>query len=294
MATKIPWTNETWNPVVGCTKVSAGCVNCYAEKMAVRQAHMACSAKNQKPLTASQRAYTKVIKLWHDPAKERTYWKGWNGKIECIASALERPLPWRKPRKIFVCSMSDLFHPAVPFAFIERVMRVIEQCPQHTFQILTKRPQCMLEYFNGLGKQYELSCCPNLWVGTSVENQETADQRIPHLLAIPAAVRFVSAEPLLGPLDIDEHLLKFTVVNPGTMQATLKPGIDWVINGCESGPKRRPCRPGWVKSLIEQCDQAGVPVFVKQMDIGGKLSRDPGQWPEWARRQDFPAEAQRR
>ena len=334
MATKIPWTNETWNFIGGCGEVSAGCRNCAARR----------SVGNR------------FFGLADHPLYKGTVEGGkWTGVVQtCLdvgrPDILEQPRHWRTPRMIFVEFMGDLFHPKVPFSFIERVMRVIEQCPQHTFQILTKRSQRMLEYFSGVGKQFELSCCPNLWLGVSVENQKTADERIPDVLAIPgAAVRFVSAEPQLGALDLLPWLADVECENcdwkgfggndtpdGGTRKiykgdkgwnndwddpdddgvwvcpkcgtpdcemsysphfdpyAATDPRIDWVIIGAESGPGRRPCKEEWVQSLIGQCDAAGTPVFVKQMDINGKLSRKPEEWPEWARRRDMPAEAQSR
>ncbi len=184
--TKIPWTEKTLNVTAGCTKVSLGCQACYAEKMSHRLAHI-----------YPKGIYGEVIR----EGPEGQHGK-WNDDIICDGSALDKITPRQKPKMIFVNSMSDLFHKDVPFAFIEKVMAVIEECSQHTFQVLTKRPEIMLEYFNGLGKQFELSCCPNLWLGTSVENQKYADIRIPQLLQIPAAVRFLSIEPLLSPVDL--------------------------------------------------------------------------------------------
>lgn len=239
---KIEWTDQTWNPIIGCSKVSPGCDNCYAERMAKR---LACMGKTQ---------YQNVIDGYWDGNKAVT--QGWNGNTNLVESALEKPLHWKKPRKIFVCSMSDLFHESVPFTWIEKVMSVIEECPQHTFQLLTKRPHIMAEYFNGLGKRFELSHLSNLWLGTTCENQEMADKRIPVLLKIPAAKRFVSVEPMLGPVRVDYYSTNFT-----TGECTL---LDWIICGGESGPGARPMHPDWARGLRDQCKEAGVPFMFKQ------------------------------
>ena len=224
---KIEWTESTWQPIAGCTKCSPGCDNCYAERMAYRLACM-----GQKKYQAT----TGIL----------GYMRGWNGKIYCDEKALEIPLHWRKPRRIFVCSMSDLFHPKVPFEFIEKVMAVIEECPQHTFQILTKRPHIMFEYFSGIGKLYELSCCPNVHLGVSIctpDEMWKADE----LRKILAAVRFISFEPLLA--DVGDINLE---------------GIGQVIVGGESGPGARPMHPDWARNIRDQCVPNGIPFFFKQ------------------------------
>ncbi len=278
MATKIAWTDETWNPVVGCSKVSAGCLNCYAEKMAGRLANM------------GQGKYVPVVTdRW---ATEGLVYNGeWNGEIRCDETALNKPLHWRKPRRIFVCSMGDLFHPSVPFDFIDKVMAVIAVCQQHTFQVLTKRPERMREYFSDiktpinitgvvsqntgitidLGRFWNEAGQPlkNLWLGVTAENQETADKRIPILLQIPAAVRFVSVEPMLEGIKTNP----WSIGLPSAEE--WHPQLNWVIIGCESGPKRRPCKLEWVRDLVNQCKAAGVPVFVKQLQLP-KLPK--GNW----------------
>jgi protein gp37 len=183
----IEWTDATWSPVTGCTKVSEGCRHCYAETMAKR--------------------------FWGD----RHF-----GDVQCHPDRLEQPLRWRKPRRVFVNSMSDLFHPAVPDDFIDRVFAVMALCPQHTFQVLTKRPERMRAWFDG-GEHLRMTRCfrnfqhytkpvgpwplPNVWLGVSVEDQATADERIPVLLDTPSALCFVSAEPLLGEIDLGMWLL---------------------------------------------------------------------------------------
>jgi len=231
--TKIEWTDFTWSPVAGCTKVSAGCAHCYAERMATRLAGRA-GYPAQHPF---------AVTLHPD--------------------RLDEPLHWRKPRRIFVCSMSDLFHPEVPDEFIFRVWQTIAATPWHTYMILTKRPERMAARVPVFcGAQW---VAPNLWLGTSIEDQATADERIPHLLRCPAAVRFISYEPALGPVDFGDNLVY--ICGPTCTEAGL--GINWVIAGGESGPNARPAHPDWFRSVRNQCQAAGVPFFFKQ-------------WGEWA------------
>lgn len=299
---KIEWTESTWNPVVGCTQVSSGCQHCYAERMAERLAWM------------GKKNYQKVIK-WEETDGE--FWKasngfadGWNNKIICDKSALDKPRHWRKPRRIFVCSMSDLFHPKVPFAFIDKVFRIIRRCPQHTFQILTKRPERMEKYINGLAQRLngtQLVCMlnwqkwplSNTWLGVTAENQAMADERIPILLQIPWAVRFVSIEPMLGPVDISKYFDPIKCPDCGHIDDRdgfdvcgvdegnffcnqcnneIKPivmnTIDWVIVGGESGPGARPMHPEWVRSVRDQCIVTGVPFFFKQWGEYGVLGQN--------------------
>ena len=212
---KIEWTNKTWNPIAGCTKVSAGCLNCYAETEAARVLlRVSANAKSDRGLETVE-AYTRAV----DPKRRR-----WTGKVGLMHGKLADPLKWREPAMVFVNSMSDLFHPDVPFDFVDQVFAVMALCPQHTFQVLTKRPERMAEYAarydsNGYDTPHRIeyhmvgqSGCdgafsiawplPNVWLGTSVEDQKTADERIPHLLKCPAAVRWLSMEPLLGPVDL--------------------------------------------------------------------------------------------
>lgn len=234
---KIEWTDATWNPVVGCTKVSEGCRNCYAMRMAARQAAIA-DAKGDA--SAQQRAYQRVV--MRRPGSVNDARTGmplpqWNNRVVCVEETLEIPLRWKKPRMVFVNSMGDLFHPDVPFEFIDRVFAVMALCPQHTFQVLTKRPERMAEYVRDrshsrhsiIAEVYRLPDPPrvvaglamppksgvmeglekgwrwplsNVWLGTSIEDQKTADERIPHLSRCPAMVRFLSCEPLLGEVDL--------------------------------------------------------------------------------------------
>jgi len=165
---------------------------------------------------------------------------------------LEAPLRWRKPRRVFVCSMGDLFHNQVPMEFLEAVFDIMRRCPQHIFQILTKRSASLslLDYI--------LHWAPNIWMGVSVENQNNIS-RLSNLLGTLSFVKFISIEPMLGPVDLA----------PWTKY------LDWVICGCESGPGRRPCRIEWIRDLRDQCVKAGVPFFLKQMDVAGKLVKMP-------------------
>jgi protein gp37 len=240
--TTIEWTDYTWNPVTGCTKVSAVCKHCYAETMANR--------------FWGDRKFTDVHvheDRLNEPAKNKKKWAG---------------------KKVFVCSMSDLFHEDVPYSFIMEVLSTINQTPDTVFQILTKRPARALEIYNRLDHSLSMVQTfsrlgvlppfpynsvrfppPNLWIGTSCEDQATANERIPLLLQIPAAARFLSCEPLLGPIDLTEFL-----PSPGGEG----PGVRWVIAGGESGHGARPMHPAWARSLRDQCASANVPFFFKQ------------------------------
>lgn len=270
MSTKIEWAEETFNPIIGCSKISDGCTNCWAEKMAFRIANMQVSSPYLNVIKGEKWAYFKNPK------------HGWNGKTHLIESALEKPLKWKKPRRIFVCSMGDLFHESVEWNWITKVCRVIEKCPQHTFLFLTKRPERMKTYFFDVIMNYHHNPFKNLWIGVTAENQEQADNRIPILLQIPAAKRFVSIEPMLGRVDLTsiQHSNEMSInVLTGEMQITtqhrvIRPtmveNLDWVIIGSESGPKRRECKEEWVIDLIQQCEVSDVPVMVKQLHRNGK------------------------
>ena len=228
--TKIEWTDATWNPVTGCDKISPGCKNCYAEKMAHRLQKM------------GQANYANGFKLTLQP------------------HMLNHPLKWKKPKMIFVNSMSDLFHKDVPLDYIKRVFDVMNQAHWHTFQVLTKRAERMAEV------AHELNWTTNIWAGASVENQEQADKRIPELLKIPAAVRFLSCEPLLG--EIKNLFLNFHWCG-GRYFQRFRERIDWVIAGGESGPNARPMHPDWARSLRDQCAAAGVAFHFKQYGAWG-------------------------
>jgi len=273
--TKIEWTDFSWNPIIGCSKVSAGCENCYAERMAARLASMTCSPKKTfSQIAGTPRTYVNVVKMLHDPKIEKTYFKGWNGKTVFVESALEKPLHWKQPRMIFVNSMGDTFHPNNKFEWIDKLMAVIALCPQHTFQILTKRPEVMLEFTQWMAGNDDISIAHwprNTWLGVTCENQEMADRRIPILLKIPAAKRFVSAEPLLEEIDFQPYC----------------DGIDWFILGCESGPNRRPISLDAVYHTLCSIDSQ-ADVFVKQLSINGKVSKNPEEWPEDLRVRQMP------
>jgi len=273
----IEWTDATWNPVSGCTRVSAGCDHCYA----VAQSHM----RGANPMPAMQRKYAGLTVL------NRSGDRHFNGTVRTDDASLKAPFKWAKGRRVFVNSMSDLFHRDVPFEFIDKVFAVMALCPQHTFQILTKRPERMAEYLNSKSRDlgqgphldtgfaidaamhkmadgpYSFDECdpkywplPNVWLGTSVENQAAADERIVHLLKSPAAVRFLSGEPLLGAVDLDVYL--FGESGPGSPRDGHS--ISWVIVGGESGPGARPMHPDWARFIRDQCVAAGVPFFFKQ------------------------------
>lgn len=327
----IEWTDATWNPLVGCSRVSAGCEHCYAERFMHRGLH-------HKGLTRSTS---------RGPV--------WTGEVRLVEKALDLPLRWRKPRRVFVNSLSDLFHEGVSNETIAAIFGVMAASMQHTYQVLTKRPERMRAWFawidehGGLGpyirseegrsklrgivrnqftERTELyrgevvrsaqdgwamvmnaAACiggaplPNVWLGVSCENQEAADERIPLLLQTPAAVRFVSAEPLLGPIDFGGGL-RDTWYYDDVMrgQGSLR-RLDWIIAGGESGPGARPCDVAWIRSIVEQCRDASVLVFVKQLGGNPKLTRytgmgrdrlrdrkggDPGEWPEDLRVRQMP------
>lgn len=229
----IEWTDATWNPLTGCTKISQGCKHCYAEVMAKRLAAM------------GQTAYQRVVDD-----------KGhWNGMIETVESALDKPLLWKKPRMIFVNSMSDLFHVNVPVSYVQRVFEVMIKANQHTFQVLTKRTDRMADILNSSAwwAGTEPEARKHIWIGTSVEDQRAADERIPYLTTISAGVRFLSCEPLLGDVDITPHHNTH-----GTRP------LEWVIVGGESGHNARPMKYEWAAALRDQCQQAGTAFFFKQ------------------------------
>ena len=226
---QIEWTDSTWNPVAGCSLASAGCKNCYAMKMARRLEAM---------------GVEKYAGLTQKRGRNVT----WNGVVREDADALEIPLRWRKPRKIFVNSMSDLFHPEVSDNFILQVWKVMELTPRHSYQILTKRPDRMSEVLTSR----ELPVLPNVWLGTSVENAD-AVPRIDDLRKAPATIRFISFEPLIGSVG----------------QVNLD-GIHWAIVGGESGVNARPIQEGWIDEIHEQCISYETAFFFKQWGAWGK------------------------
>src|SRR5580698_105990 len=228
----IEWTDATWNPVAGCTVLTAGCTNCYAMRMAARLEAMG-TPKYRGLTRKSGQRYV------------------WTGKVSLDEAALAAPLGWRKPRLIFVNSMSDLFQDAVPTEFIRRVWATMEATPNHTYQILTKRPERMAVLSN------ELLLLPNVWLGTSVENADVLE-RLDHLRATRAAVRFVSFEPLIG-----------------SVAGADLTGIHWAIVGGESGPRARPISTDWIDEIYEQCEDAGTAFFFKQW--GGRNKKAAGR-----------------
>lgn len=248
----IQWTDRTWNPVRGCSRVSEGCRNCYAEKIAAR--------------------FSDVGKPFYGFADIGTR-KGearWTGKVALVPEKLDEPLRWRKPARVFVNSMSDLFHEKLPSRDIASVLAVITRTQRHTFQVLTKRPKRMLEYFTALAEKHGgyAFVLPNLWLGVSVEDQATADERIPLLLQTPAAVHFVSYEPALGPVDFHIYLSTDATEDCpacGSVMGCDHGALDWLIYGGESGPGARPNDVAWARSARDQCKAAGVAFFCKQL-----------------------------
>lgn len=260
----IQWTDATWNPVTGCVKVSPGCAHCYAETVALR-------------FWATQ--YPPVEYGYHDPTisadvadlRPRRF-----TDVQCHEDRLDQPLRWTRPRMVFVNSMSDLFHEDVPTEFIDRVFATMILAPRHTFQVLTKRAERLRDYMAAsyvpggilvamgermFGADADLQAWPpaNVWTGVSAESQRFADERIPLLLRTPSALRFVSYEPALGPVDF---------VGRGRMWlgGSGEPrGLDWVIVGGESGRGARPFDLAWARAAIAQCRRADVPIFVKQL-----------------------------
>jgi len=242
-SSSIEWTEATWNPVVGCTIISPGCTNCYAMRMASRLEAM------------GQPKYTGTTRKSGGRPK-------WNGVVRLDEASLALPAAWKTGRMIFVNSMSDLFHEAVPVPFIRRVFQSMAQTPQHTYQILTKRAERLEEVGAGLAWP------GNVWIGVSVENSDYL-WRIDHLRRLKSRVRFLSLEPLLGALD-DLDL----------------EGIDWVIAGGESGPSARPMEAGWVRSIRDQCDDAGVAFHFKQW--GGVNKKKTGRVLDGRTWDEFP------
>lgn len=229
---KIEWTDSTWNPITGCTKVSPGCLNCYAERYAKR--------------------FSK------EPFSE----------VHTHPEKLGQPAAWKKPRKIFVCSMSDIFHEKVDFDFIGDIWDEMICKPRHTFLVLTKRPERMLDFW----KWYDYDdAVNNIWIGVTAENQKMADERIPILLKMPAAVKFLSVEPMLEKIDIAQYLWAKDARDYGKDT----PGLDWVICGAESGQEARPFEMDWAHYLKSQCLLAGIPFFFKQARIDGNLVKMP-------------------
>lgn len=252
--TGISWTDATWNPVRGCSRVSEGCRHCYAEAVAAR--------------------FSGPGQPYEGLARRRSNGEPtWTGKVRLVPEHLEDPLRWRRPRKIFVNSMSDLFHEGLEDHEIAEVWRVMLNAHRHTFQVLTKRPARMLQWCRErLSEDLQDEPPRHIWLGVSVEDQDAANERIPLLLATPAAVRFISAEPLLGPLELTRlrpQGVTWRDVLEGREHAGLGvfrglPHLDWVIVGGESGRDYRPMDFRWVEQIKRDCDAAGVAYFFKQ------------------------------
>lgn len=313
--TKIEWTDASWNVINGCTVVSPGCTNCYAMRLAgTRLKHI----DSRKGLTQDSKA---------GPV--------WTGEVRLHEPALTDPLRWKRPRRIFVCAHGDLFHEAVPDEWIDRVFAVMALAPQHTFQVLTKRPKRMREYMRDadrLGRVFAASKpmphpksafekrdewpylrqrwtwpLSNVWLGVSVEDQTRAEERIPLLLDTPAAVRWVSAEPLLGPVNMamlcvggnEAHLNPFearyfkrnTLGGWDLGEATLG-RLNWIVVGGESGHGARWMKNEWARLIVLQCRDAGVSVFVKQLSgmsgLSGRAIHDIEQFPADLRVREYP------
>ncbi len=291
--TMIEWTDATWNPITGCSVVSPGCTNCYAMKLAgTRLKHH----ESRAGLTKESKA---------GPV--------WTGEVLFNEQWLTQPISWTKPRMIFVCAHGDLFAEGVPDEWIDQVFAIMALAPQHTFQVLTKRPERMRDYLTaarahpvGLAamEQTLISMArnpqskvgagvilqgdianlkvwplPNVWLGVSVEDQKRADERIPVLLDTPAAIRWISAEPLLGPLDL-RAALSLSEDNKPLFFNPPRNHIDWVVAGGESGPGARPMHPDWARSLRDQCKAAAVPFLFKQWgewwEVGSEMRDENG------------------
>lgn len=241
-ATGIEWTDATWNPTTGCTKVSAGCDNCYAERLANRLLEDTYRKKLPVVETEENRRDPFAVRIWPD--------------------RLDIPRSWDQPRRVFVNSMSDLFHKEIPDVFVRRCFEIMFDVDHHIYQILTKRPARAASFVNDQHSDlFGSGGLPDhIWIGTSVENQ-SVDYRIRHLIDVEAAVRFLSCEPLIGSLELD-----------GT---GFREGIDWVIVGGESGPGYRPMESEWVRSIQRECEDAGVAFFFKQW--GGRTPKSNGR-----------------
>ena len=281
--TKIEWTDATWNPVTGCTRVSPGCENCYidwAPPFRIEGRHFTipcerCGVGGFEPMAGKFRD-SHACSVCNGEGEVRSHAIGSTTGVRLHPERLDQPLRWRRPRKVFVNSLSDLFHDDVPDEYIAQVFAVMARAENHTFQVLTKRHGRMRALLSSWEFREALRCklgwpdlaewpLPNVWLGVTVEDQKRADLRVPALLDTPAAVRFLSCEPLLGPVDLSPWTGHGYGGDPREEESL----IDWVIAGGESGPNARPMHPDWARSLRDQCVAAGVPFFFKQ-------------WGEWA------------
>ena len=326
--TSIEWTDRTWNPVRGCSRVSEGCRNCYAERMAAR-------FSGTRPGESPWRGGTLPDDPFFGFAEMTKAGPRWTGRVELIPGKLDEPLRWRKPQRVFVNSMSDLFHESLDFHDIAAVYGVMSSASHHTFQILTKRPARRREFFrwmcalsgddltagdsgvktmatdpvfgaemaagnrgvrfgarspDNINRAWPL---PNVWEGVSVEDQKTKDERVPLLLGTPAAKRFVSYEPALGPVDFTGWL--YSCDGDCSQPAhEVTPTLSWVIVGGESGPGARPFDVAWARATVAQCKAAGVACFYKQGGAANHCAHDAKGghfecFPEDLRVREFPA-----
>jgi len=251
--TGIQWTDSTWTIVRGCTRISPGCENCYAERMSSR-------------FSLPGYPFEGVARMTRSGPR-------WTGKLRFVEERLLDPIKWKRPRRIFVNSMSDLFHSRVPLDWIQRVFEIMLRAPRHIFQVLTKRHERMGDLLPQVrlldGRRWPDEPAKHIWIGVSVEDQVRADERIPVLARSPAAVRFLSVEPLIGPVRL----------------CGLLDGISWVIAGCESGPGARDMDPDWARQVRDDCVSARVPFFLKQMTLNGKVvglpELDGKRWAEY-------------
>lgn len=331
----IAWTDTSWNPVRGCTRVSPGCERCYAEEQALRITRF----DRGRGVPEGQGAYDGLVKRVGAEAR-------WTGLVRLVPEKLAEPLRWRRPRKVFVNSMSDLFHESLTNEEVAAVFGVMAAASRHTFQVLTKRPARLIEWASWAARQGEellaavsepppsgspvggalavmtgeavLGRCgfatachagwplPNVWLGVSVENQTAADERIPLLLQTPAAVRWVSYEPALGPVDFTRW---FSIRRSTGLSEWVKDGernlLDWIVVGGESGRRARPFFLEWASGVVDQCRAAGVAVFVKQLGsrpelpalygrpVRLRLEHDkggnPDEWPPELRVREWPS-----
>lgn len=260
----IEWCDKTWNPILGCSKISAGCQNCYA----IAQAYRNRAVAHSKPPSSRGRL------TYYEHLTEKTeFGVDWTGSVVLVEEALTIPLIRKKPTRYFVNSMSDLFHEDVLDFWIDKILAVCALCPQHTFMVLTKRPGRMVQYFQRFNLEERIKeSAPsgygfigkptlplsNVWLGVTVENQKTACDRIPLLMQVPATLRFLSCEPLLEEVKLPNCFLESN--------------NRWVIAGGESGPKARFCSYDWLESIVNQCQSAEVPIFVKQLGSNSDCS----------------------
>jgi protein gp37 len=303
--TKIEWSDRTWSPLLGCDRVSPGCDHCYAIRTVNRLAHN----PNEKvgPLYEGLTHETDRVTEWRSGLD-------WTGIVRTVPGRLDDPLAWRKPQRVFVNSQADLFHKDVTVEFIAEVFGVMAAVPRHMFQILTKRHARMrsvlsdpafrnmvadfAEQYRTGGWQQMPWPLPNVWMGVSVEDQRWADVRVPALLQTPAAVRWVSAEPLLGPVDFEfvgglGALSPDWAGGPGGGTGAPHQLLDWIVVGTESGPGARPLDLAWVEQIVGDCQSSvnQTAVFVKQLPTGqnGKATQDMSTFPVHLRVREYPA-----